>query len=543
MIAAEVVSGHRLAAITTKDRVLAFLMRHRVKITDLTFAASALLVVAYLLFEIDVFLIDQSGPSDKTLELDELALFGAALSVALLIFSWRRFRELKQETERRHVAERRARELAFQDALTGLPNRRQFNEALGIAVASPPRSGGVHAMLMLDLNGFKQINDVYGHGAGDEVLIVVGERLLASVRQGDLVARLGGDEFTILAQHLTSAESATGIARRIASELSEPITIGGVMHKVDTGIGICLFPFDGDSSAEVMRRADVALYKAKGERQTSARFFDSEMDRYVREREFMERELRGAVAREEVTPHFQPLVDLKTRQIIGFEALARWTHPALGVIPPERFIPIAEDCGLIRELSDQLLRRACRAAREWPAHVWLSFNISPAQLRDRGLGLRIIAILGETGLSPHRLELEITESALVREITAAQEVLGALREAGVRIALDDFGTGYSNLYHLRKFKIDKIKIDRTFIDSMAAERESAEIVNALVGLGHGLGFTVTAEGIESFDQENALLDKGCEQGQGFLFGRAVPENEAKALVCEPGPKRAASRRV
>jgi len=282
-----------------------------------------------------------------------------------------------------------------------------------------------------------------------------------------------------------------------------------------------------------MRRADVALYKAKSDRSTSTRFFDAEMDRYVREREFMERELRAAVEAGDIQPFYQPLVDLKTKQIIGFEALARWTHTDLGVIPPERFIPIAEDSGLIRQLGDQLLRRACCTAATWPAHIVLAFNISPLQLKDNSFGLRVLAILGETGLSPRRLELEITESALVRDLEAARETFGALREAGVRIALDDFGTGYSSLYHLRNFKLDKIKIDRSFIANMAAERESAEIVNALVGLGQGLGFTITAEGIEQADQESELLAKGCQQGQGFLFGDAVSAEQASQLFMAP----------
>ena len=514
-------------------RLMGFLVRHRVKFMDLAFIGVAMLVATDIVYQFDIFVADEMAPVSNTIEPDEWALLGALLSLCMLIFGWRRFREQKRETQRRIRAEQHARELAMQDPLTGLPNRRQFQEALTAAAVSPPRSGAVHASLMLDLNGFKQINDVYGHPVGDEALIVVGQRLLASVRNGDLVARLGGDEFAILARHLSGAEGATGIAMRIAAELANPIPAERLTHRIDTGIGICLFPFPGCSAGEIMRRADVALYKAKTDRRTATRFFDDEMDRYVRERETMERELRKAVAAEDIRPEFQPLVDLTTKQIIGFEALARWDHKELGEIPPERFIPIAEDCGLIGELGDQLLRRACRAASDWPAHVTLAFNISPVQLRDRTLGLRILSILGETGISPQRLELEITESALVHDLTAAQETLGALRDVGVRIALDDFGTGYSSLYHLRNFKLDKIKIDRSFVANMSSERESAEIVTALVGLGQGLGFTVTAEGIEQSAQQSELITKGCQQGQGFLFGKAVPAEQAKALFAAP----------
>ncbi len=506
-----------------------FVRRNRASLQDIGLIAAVVGVSAYVLYEVDVFINDAEQSFDRALELDELPLLGAILTLGLLVFAWRRYRELKQETQRRIAAEQHARELAFQDPLTALPNRRKFTEALKAAIAAPPRSGGAHALLMLDLNGFKQINDVFGHGTGDEALIVVGERLLGTMREGDLVARLGGDEFAILAEQIASPEAATGLALRVIGALDPPIVAGQAAHHIQTGIGICLFPFEGCTPEEAMRRADVALYKAKVDHRSSARFFDAEMDHHVREREFMERELRAAVAAREIRPYFQPLVDLKTKQVTGFEALARWTHRDLGEIPPERFIPIAEDAGLIHELGEQLLFLACRAAATWPSSVTLAFNISPLQLKDRTLGLRITTILAKTGLSPKRLELEITESALVRDLEAAQTTLGALRELGIRIALDDFGTGYSSLYHLRNFKLDKIKIDRSFIDSMDSERESAEIVNALVGLGQGLGFTVTAEGIEKADQQSQLLARGCDQGQGFLFGEAISAEQASAL--------------
>ncbi len=507
-----------------------FILRHRISLKDLGFVALAGLVSAYVLLQVDVFIAENEAEQVNTIEANELPLLGAVLCLGLLLFAWRRLREQKRETRRRVEAERHARELAFQDPLTGLPNRRQFMDALAAAVAAPPRTSGTHVLMMLDLNGFKQINDVYGHGAGDAALIVVGERLMSSVRSGDMVARLGGDEFAILAQHLSSAETATGITRRVHENLAVPITISGTNYNVGTGIGLCLFPFRDCTPQEIMRRADVALYRAKANRQQPTRFFDEEMDHYVRERDFMERELREAVAANAIRPSFQPLIKLKIRRIVGFEVFARWTHATLGEVPPERFIAIAEDAGLIQDLTDRLLRQACAAACGWPAEMTLSFNVSPVQLRDPALGLRILGILAETGLAPRRLEIEITESALVHDLAAAQEALSGLREAGVRIALDDFGTGYSSLYHLRNFKLDKIKIDRSFIEGMSNERESAEIVNALVGLGRGLGLAVTADGIERPDQEAQLADKGCEEGQGHLFGAAMTAEEADKLV-------------
>jgi diguanylate cyclase (GGDEF)-like protein len=386
---------------------------------------------------------------------------------------------------------------------------------------------------MLDLNGFKQINDVYGHGTGDEALIAVGARLLSSLRQGDLVARLGGDEFAILAQHLAGAEAATGVALRVKACLAEPVAISGGRHQIAAGIGISLFPFDACTPEEVMRRADVALYKAKADRETAMRFFDDEMDRHVREREFMERELRAAVSADAIVPLFAPLVDLASKQVVGFEAVAHWSHRELGDVPVDRFIPIAEDSGQIRALADQVLRKACRAARAWPAETILSFDISSVLLKDAMFGLNILAILGESGLAPKRLELALSESSLVRDLEAAQQALGPLRGAGVRVALKDFGTGYSSLYHLRNFKLDKIRIDRRFIATMADERESAAIVNALVGLGKGLGFTITADGIDGVGQEQTLLAKGFQQAQGNSFGKPLTAEAAGILVAPP----------
>ena len=274
-----------------------------------------------------------------------------------------------------------------------------------------------------------------------------------------------------------------------------------------------------------MRKADIAMYRAKAEPRSTTRFFrffEVEMDVRIRERDLIERGLRAAIRDGLVQPYYQPLIDLRTRQVVGFEALPRWTHPKLGDVPPDRFIPIAESCGLLGELTDHLLRQAARAACQWPEEVTLSFNVSPSQLRDRTLGLRILSILGEARLSPRRLEIEITESALVRDLEGAQQVLGALRDAGVRIALDDFGTGYSSLYHLRNFKIDKLKIDRSFVANMERDPEGAAFVRALLGLGHGLGMTVTAEGVEQLAQAATLLEHGCEQAQGFLYSRAMP---------------------
>ncbi len=510
------------------DRLWNFVVRHRVSLQDLFLAAVAVAVTAMVLYQVDVFSTG-GRPVDQAIELDEMPILAAVLCVAMLLYSWRRWTEQKRETRRRIEAEKHARELAMQDPLTGLPNRRQFVDTLNAAIAAPPRSGGAHALFILDLNRFKQINDVFGHNVGDEVLIVVGERLLTAVRPGDLVARLGGDEYAILARHLAGAEGANSIARRVIEKLSVPVQTGIVQHYLSVGIGVALFPFPGTTSEEVMRRADVALYKAKDNEKSSVRFFDDEMDHFVREREMLERELRAAIDADAIEPYFQPLINLHTQEVTGFEAQPHWRHEKLGDIPPARFIPIAEDTGLIHALAEKLLRRACREARSWPSHVSLAFDLSPVQLKDPGLGLRILGILSETGMWPSRLAIEITENAVVRDLETAKQALGPLRNAGVKIVLDDFGTGYSSLYHLRNFKVDRIKIAGGFVERMAADHESAAIVNALIGLGRGLGFTVTAEGVDGSAQGRELLAQGCELGQGRLFSDAVPAGETTSF--------------
>jgi diguanylate cyclase (GGDEF)-like protein len=507
--------------------------RHRVTIRDAVLISLVVILAGFMAYEFD---FAGNFDEDKRIEFQEAIALGVILMATLIYFAWRRIAEQEREIARRVAAERRAHELAHTDPLTGLANRRQFEQALQVAVSAPPGAESMHAVLMLDLNGFKKVNDAYGHLVGDDVLVIVAQRLAGAMRKGDVLARLGGDEFGIIAHHLSGPESATGIAIRIMTSLDVPIELETTLFRIAVGIGIALIPADGCTPAEIARKADAALYRAKTEKQSSARFFEEEIDRHTSERDRLERDLAAAIGTDALCPWYQPILDLRKQQVVAFEALARWSHPTLGNIPPDRFIPIAEDCGLIRQLSEHLLRIACHDAEAWPKGVILSFNVSPEELNDRTLGLRILSILAETGLSPHRLEIEITESALVRDLDAAQDVLGSLREAGVQIALDDFGTGYSNLYHLRNFKLDKIKIDRSFVQAMDTEPESAAIVRALIGLGIGLGLTITAEGIECDEQRQALVDQGCQQGQGFLFSPAVPAAETHALLAQTGER-------
>lgn len=504
------------------DRTRGFVIRHRIAIRELSLICVGMMIALYYAYEVDIFANEGSvSVHEATIELDEALLIGALVAFSLLVFGVRQYFGQKREMAARIAAEQHARELAYQDGLTGLPNRRQYDEALRAAVSAPPRAGASHGVFLLDLNGFKQINDVHGHGVGDEVLTVVAQRLRSVMRNGDMVARFGGDEFAILATHLSDPEAATNLALRVIEVLATPMSASGAIHRVGVGIGIALVPTDAGTNDEALRKADVALYRAKAERRSALRFFEPGMDVRVQERASIERALREAMDAGRIETLYQPNVDLRTHKIIGFEAAPHWIDRERGQVPLGRFIAIAEEVGLIHALAERVLRQACEAAQTWPSHVKLSVDIYPSQLGDRLLAARILHILQDTGIAPERLEVEITESALVADMENAQIVLGALRNAGVRISLDNFGTGYSSLYHLRNFKLDKIKIDRSFIHAIASERATAGIISALVGLGQGLGLTIAADGIEGIEQESSLITSGCVEGQGALFSAPI----------------------
>lgn len=510
-----------MQGLSIAERLHAF-ARQRLILQEALLWLALIAVVTLFAYFYDVFPNPDGVPTrEYIIETDEAFALALLLCIGLLVLSWRFLILQRREMARRVDAEHRARELALQDALTGLPNRRQFDHELDAALAAPPGKDGTHAVFMLDLTGFKRVNDLYGHTIGDEVLINVAMRLRTAVRDGDLVARFGGDEFVILARQLSGSEEATNIALRVIRQIEQPIATGALRHHIGLGIGIALIPQDGTDSVEVMRKADIALYRAKSENRSISRFFDEEMDARIRERDIIERDLRGAIESEAIQPRYQPLIDLNTGQVVGFEALPRWLHPTLGAIAPERFVPIAESCGLASELTDHLLRQAAEAACRWPPNVTLSFNMPGTQLKHHNLGRRVLSILSQAGLPPQRLEIELTEAALVRDLDGAQKVLGVLGDAGVRIAIDDFGTGYSSLYHLRNLKFNKIKIGRTFVGKMEREPEALAMVRALLGFGQGLGLTVTAEGVEQSEQVKVLRHHGCAQAQGHFFGEPM----------------------
>ena len=424
--------------------------------------------------------------------------------------------------------------MARHDYLTGLPNRLLFHERLAWTQAETRRHGGHTALLMLDLDRFKPVNDLHGHAAGDRLLEMVASRLRDTVREADTIARLGGDEFAVLG-HVTDAAMATSFAQRIIAALSKPFCFLELSVEIGCSIGIALNPSDGgDDAGNLVQQADSALYQAKGEGRNVFRYFKPGMDDAVRRRAEMEVELRRAILLDQVTPKYQPIVALRDAKIVGFEMLGRWNHPMLGDIPPSVFVPLAESFGLIGVLSEQLIRKACVAALTWPEPMFVTVNVSPLQLRDRALPALIRSILAETGLPPLRLEIELTESALIEDFDLAHKILVDLKSTGIRLALDDFGTGYSSLRHLLGLPLDKIKIDRSFVGTINSVLASRKIVAGVIGMAHSLGLSIVAEGIEEVEVAGILKLLGCDLGQGWLYGRAMPADDVTTMLRLPG---------
>jgi diguanylate cyclase (GGDEF)-like protein/PAS domain S-box-containing protein len=431
-------------------------------------------------------------------------------------------------TERKRAEERIAH-LAHYDPLTNLPNRALFREHLEQQLNWVNR-GSKLAVLYLDLDHFKSINDTLGHPLGDELLTAVAARLRTCVRETDIVARLGGDEFAVIQTAIEQPADVTGLATRILENIRQPFDLGGGHHVVtDTSIGIATAPDDGTEPDRLLKNADLALYGAKANGRGTYHFFEPAMDSQAKARRAMEFDLREAIMCGGFELHYQPLVDLRSGAIIGCEALLRWQHPVRGLISPADFIPLAEETGLINQLGEWVLLTACVEATRWPQHTKVAINISPVQFRSPGLALKVIGALAESGLSPHRLELEITEAVLIRDDEMALRTLHQLREAGVRIVMDDFGTGFSSLSYLQRFPFDKIKIDRCFIKDIAAKDGSVAIVRAVIGIAKARQITTTAEGVETEEQRQLLRKLGCDEMQGFLISRAKPAAEIRTL--------------
>ena len=436
-------------------------------------------------------------------------------------------------TERRR-AEARIAHMAHHDALTNLPNRVLFHDRLTNTLARERGAGQAIAVMCVDLDGFKNVNDSFGHPIGDRLLQLVSHRFTQCLRGNDLVARVGGDEFAVILDPVANPAEAGHLSSRLINALSGPYEIDEIEAVIGASIGIALSPGDGTTADELLRNADMALYRAKGEQRGTHRFFEQEMDRQAQHRRALETDLRRAFAGGELELHFQPLINVARDRITAFEALLRWRHPLKGMISPAEFIPIAEDIGLIVALGEWTLRRACSEAAKWPDDIRIAVNLSPVQFRSRGLVQAVVAALAHSGLAPQRLELEITESVLLAETESNLATLHQLRALGVRISMDDFGTGYSSLSYLRAFPFDKIKIDRTFVREIVDRPDCIAIVRAISGLGRSLGITTTAEGVETAEQLERLRIEGCTEVQGFLFSAARPAAELSELLVRFG---------
>lgn len=418
--------------------------------------------------------------------------------------------------------------MARHDGLTGLANRAVLLEKMEEALARLRRHGNRFTVFMLDLDLFKTVNDSLGHPVGDELLKVVAGRLSACIRETDTVARLGGDEFAILATaDGDQREAAIATANRLLGAVAAPCDLDGHHVNIGTSVGIALAPEHGTDVDQLVKNADLALYKAKSEGRDAYRIFEDAMGVEVRTRRAHQIDLRNALSNDEFELYYQPIVDIQTRQTASIEALIRWHHPQRGMIPPADFIPLAEESGLINQIGEWVLRKACSDALHWPPHIKVSVNLSAVQFRKIGPIDSFCQTLRESGLPPERLELEITESVLLQGNAENVETLHRLRLMGISIVLDDFGTGYSSLSYLRMFPFDKIKIDRSFVHELAKNADCAAIVSAVAGLGRSLRIDTVAEGVETEDQLLLVHAAGCTHAQGYLFGRPCPVAELK----------------
>ena len=455
------------------------------------------------------------------------------LNIALILFGWFRHRELAREVSELTQAGDRAEILAARDSLTGFLNRRSLSQDGAGLFALAAARGNALAVLVLDLDHFKPVNDMHGHAVGDALLRQVAAEVQGALPAVALAARLGGDEFACAFPFDPAhPDMVDQVAERIVTRLAKPFQAEGAQLHISGSVGIARSDGDCAGFDALLRQADIAMYAAKNAGRNRHAWFDATMERELQARNELERGLRAAVPANEIVPYFECQVDLVTGRLAGFEVLARWEHPTRGLISPDRFIPVAEETGLISDLSRALMRQAFAAARDWNPALTLSVNISPAQLKDAWLAQKIIKTLAEAGFPASRLEVEITESSLFENLALAQSIVASLKNQGIRLALDDFGTGYSSLAHLRALPFDRIKIDRGFISSIGENQESAAIVNAIARLGESLNLPITAEGIEDADTEAKLRAMGCVRGQGYHYGRPMTVAQVRRMLAD-----------
>jgi diguanylate cyclase (GGDEF)-like protein len=496
--------------------------------------AFATIPIAAIAFTAPLFLgiaicLSRAGDPAYLLVAVLVVVYGTALLRGVFVNSLAFTRRIMRQLE----AERTVR----QDPLTHLPNRFAFNETLDAASKRLALSGEEFAVLLLDLDRFKEVNDKLGHPAGDEFLVQVAARLQRCTRAAEHVARIGGDEFALVMANLTRAEDAFEIAERFVAAFAEPFMIDGREIVGATSVGIVLTPRDGNTPLDLLKHADAALYRAKKVGPGTICFFEEADDKSARDRKALQLDLERAVARDELFLVYLPFLNLRENRITGFEALLRWRHPVRGLVPPSEFIPIAEETGLIHEIGEWVIRRACAELADWPDDVRVAVNFSAAQFHNTSILQTILQALADANVAPHRLEIEITESMLLSKYGSASSILNALLQLGVTVALDDFGTGFSSLTYLRKLPFSRIKIDQSFISDMLAQPDCAAIVKSVIGLARDLRIGVVAEGVETIDQLEYLRQTNCDEAQGYLISRPASAEQVLALL-DPKKQRA-----
>ena len=442
--------------------------------------------------------------------------------------------QLQVEVEQRQRSEEETRYLAYHDALTGLPNRVLFREELELVLGAHRSKPRDIAVLFIDLDGFKSVNDTLGHSIGDLLLKDVAADFRNVLGPDDRIARLGGDEFAILHCGDEQPAASTELAQQLIALAGRQRQLESHQITIGASVGIIVATEECCEAEGLLRNADLAMYRAKSDGRGTFRFFNPEMDEKAQERRRLELDLRRAFVEGQFMLHYQPQIAMESKRICGFEALLRWDHPTRGAMSPAEFIPVAEEIGLIIQLGDWVLRQACQEAVKWPANVKVAVNVSPLQFSRGNVVASAMNALAASGLAPHRLEIEITESVLLEGTETNLQTLSQLRQLGIRLAMDDFGTGYSSLGYLRKFRFDKIKIDQSFIVDLVQNTESSAIVHAITNLGESFGVTTTAEGVETPEQMQHLAEKGCSEVQGWMFGKAVPSSEVPAVLSRIG---------
>jgi diguanylate cyclase (GGDEF)-like protein len=458
----------------------------------------------------------------------------AVLAVVLLALYLSLYPLLRRVTRRLRRQVEEIEHQAMHDSLTGLPNRVLFRDRLEQALHGARRRPGEVAVMFLDLDRFKEVNDTLGHESGDTLLREVGQRLAHSLRAGDTVARLGGDEFAVLATGLDDADDALVVARKLRQAVEWPFTLRGLTLEVEASIGIAIFPEHGTDADTLLRHADVAMYQSK-EAHSGAGIYSPERDVYSPDRLKLLGELRRAIEQNELVLYYQPKVNLKTSEVIGFEALVRWQHPEQGLLAPDRFVPFAEHTGLVKPLTRYVMREAVRSCARWQQTglgLGVAVNLSARDLLDLNLPDEVKLLLSETGIKPSLLELEITENTILSDPVRTRTILNRLKELGVRLAIDDFGSGYSSLGYLKRLPLDVLKIDKSFVMTMMADEDSAAIVRSTIDLAHNLGLEVVAEGVASEHVSAILATLNCDAAQGFYFSGPIPADEVAAWAAE-----------